>query len=135
VLVFEIERVQAGVGVLVEHFEIREIVLKAVAFKISEDTFAQIVVGEQKAAEIFIEKLRARARRHKIVVGRQVAEVVFAEGFLQGHMSIETCVALAWIDVDREILLHVRVVEIEDRRHANFPFARLEIRFASEELQ
>ena len=96
---------------------------------------AEIVVRKQKPAEIFIEELDARSVRDEIVIGRQIGEMIFTEGFIEGDLMIESGIAPTRVDIDRKIFLHIRIVHIENGRHADFPFARLEIGFALEQFQ
>ena len=57
--------VQAAVGVLFQHREIRQVELIAVGIQVAEQPHARLLVGENEAAEIAGEGLHAHAQRRR----------------------------------------------------------------------
>src|SRR6185295_20003153 len=102
-----------------------QVELQPVGFINPQQARTEIVVGVQEPAEVFIEELNAGHRRGKVIVRRQVAEVVLAEEFLEGDVRVETVSAFARIDLRRKVFLRGDVVEIKDRRNLDRPFLRL----------
>ena len=68
--------------------EIAKVVLPAVGVAIAEQADAQLIVLEQKAAEIGVERLDAGADRVEIVKFGNVADVVVDEALLQAEKRI-----------------------------------------------
>ena len=66
-----------------QHFEGSDVVLPAVVVVVAENADAEIGVVENEAAKIAHERLNAEARGNEIVIVRQVADVNFAERFLE----------------------------------------------------
>ena len=81
--------VEAGVGVLLQPPERREIVLEAVVVAIAEQADAELLVLEQEAAEIGLERLDADADAVEVVAVGDVADVIVDEGFLHAEELIE----------------------------------------------
>src|SRR6202521_6422663 len=93
-------RVVSAVGVFFEEVKIGDVVFDTVAVKVGEDAQGRLLVDKKKAAEVDIELLDAGARGDEIVVGTEVAELHFDEGFLEAGMSVEAvgAAAVIWAD-------------------------------------
>ena len=85
-----LDRIEAGVRVLLQPVEEGEIVLIAVVVAIAEEADAEIVVLEKEAAEVRREGLDADAHGIEIVALRDVADVVIDERFLHAEEIVET---------------------------------------------
>ena len=73
------------IGVLLEPPERGQIVLEAVVVAVAEQADAELLVVEQEAAEIGLERLDADADGIEIVAVRDVAQVIVDEGFLHAE--------------------------------------------------
>src|SRR5213075_2344686 len=65
------------------HVERDEVVLPAVVVVVAEEPDAEVRIVENESAEIAHERLDPETRREEVVVVRQVAEMDFAERFLE----------------------------------------------------
>ena len=66
-----------------QHVEGGDVVLPAVVVVVAENARAEIGVVEDEPAKIAHEWLNADARRNEIVIVREIAQVNFAERFLE----------------------------------------------------
>src|SRR3954469_16122124 len=67
-LVAALKRVQAAIGVFLQHVEVSAVVFDPVGAKVAEKSDAGLFIGKDKAAEIGIELLDAGAYRNEVVV-------------------------------------------------------------------
>src|SRR5207245_377701 len=82
---------------------------------------AESVVAEDEATEVAGERLDAETRRDEVVIGAEVAEVVFDEQLLEAHLTVQTRRALPDVDVHHAGVPGAEIVDVEDRRHAQLP--------------
>src|SRR4051794_1266502 len=82
-LVASVEFVEIGISVLLAHVERHHIVLPAIVVVIAEETEAEVGVVENETAKIAHERLDPEARGKEIVIVREIADVDFAERFLE----------------------------------------------------
>src|SRR6266850_1243565 len=129
-LVAPVERVESAVGVFFEKMEIGNVVFDAITVEVAEDTQGRLFVDKKKAAEVGVELLDAGARGDEIVVGTEVMELHFDEGFLQAEMIVEAVGAAARVRADEAELADLQIVEAELRSDANTPVDGLEGRVA-----
>src|SRR5262249_13495541 len=129
------DAIQAAIGVLLERAKVHEVELIPVGAEVAEDAGAEVVVAEDEATEVAGKRLDAEARRDEVVVGAEVAEVVFDEQLLEAYLTVQPRRALPGVDVDDARVSSVEVVDVEHARHAYLPVARPEGRIALEELQ
>src|SRR5439155_24380091 len=120
------DTVQAAVGVLLERTEVGEVVLVAVRAVVAEEADAEVVVGENEAAEVAAEALDPRAGGNEVVPRGEIGDVVLDERLLQRDVIVFACRPPGGIDIDRVSLADVDVVDVEDRRQAELPVTRLE---------
>ena len=115
------------IGVLLQPPERREIVLEAVVVAVAEQAHAELLVLEQEAAEIELERLDADADRVEIVAVRDVAQVIVDEGFLDADEAVEAVRwrGWGWTSSTRRSR-HVDVVEVEGEGQPVFDLRRLE---------
>src|SRR5207244_2962061 len=128
------ELVEIGIGVLLQHVESGDVVLPAVVVVIAENTNTEIGVVENEAAEIADERLNAGANGNEIVVVRQIAQVNFAECFLERIEFLFACGAILRIWIHHVPLFYVEVVMIVNAKHSQRPIDRLERGFAFEKI-
>jgi len=81
-LVFFLEEVKVG-----------DVVFDFVVVKIAEDAEAGLFILERKPRKSGVEFLNAGADGDEIIVGAEVVEFVFDEGFLQADVRVETICA------------------------------------------
>src|SRR5262249_42529539 len=129
------DAIQAAIGVLLERAKVHEVELIPVGAEVAEDAGAEVVVAEDEATEVAGKRLDAEARRDEVVVGAEVAGVVFDEQLLEADLTVPPRRALPGVDVDDARVSSVEVVDVEHGRHAYLPVARPEGRIALEELQ
>src|SRR5271163_2506170 len=122
--------IEPAVGVLLEQIEVSQVVLPAIRIQIAEKSHAGLFVHEQKAPEIGVEFLNARANGHKIKIRAQVVNLHLAEQFLESDMVIKARGARAYVNVHDAELAHVEIVQADRRSHANPPVHRTERRVA-----
>src|SRR5262245_65715189 len=87
----------------------------------AEAAGSEIAVAEDEATEVAGERLDAEARRHEVVIGAEVAEVVFDEQLLEAYLTVQTRRALPGVDVDDARVPSVGVGDVEDRRYPQLP--------------
>ena len=129
------DAIQPAIGVLLEGAKVDEVELITVGAQVAEDSGAESVVAEDEATEVAGERLDAETRRDEVVIGAEVAEVVFDEQLLEAHLTVQTRRALPDVDVHHAGVPGAEIVDVEDRRHAQLPVAWPEGRVALEELQ
>src|SRR4051812_3648323 len=78
-----IETIQVGIGILLAHVEVGEVVLQAVVVGVAEDADSEIGIVKDEAAEIAHERLYANPRRDEVVVVRKITDVNFQERLLE----------------------------------------------------
>jgi hypothetical protein len=83
ILVPQIETIQPAVGVLLELRKVGHVILIAIIIKRPEEPRSQIVIREDKTAEIGHKRLDAGAQRDKIKVLVYVFELLFHECFFE----------------------------------------------------
>ena len=86
--------VEARIGVLLEPPDRRQVVLEAVVVAVAEQPDAELLVLEQEAAEIEVERLDADPDAVEIVAVGDVAQVIVDEGFLDAERIIEAVAAV-----------------------------------------
>ena len=134
-LIARVELVQVRVGVLLEHVESGEIVLPAVVVVVAENARAEIGVVEDEPAKIAHERLDAETRRNEIVVVREIANVNFAERFLERRpIFIARRVLQSWIGIEHTRFLNVGVVAVVNAEKTYRPRNRFERGFALEQI-
>ena len=130
-----VELVQIRVGVFLEHVEGGEIVLPAVVVVVAEDARAEIGVVENEAAKIAHEWLNAETRRNEIVIVREIADVNFAERFLERRpIFVARRVLQSRIGIEHARFLNVGVVAVVNAEKTYRPLNRLERGFALEQI-
>ncbi len=97
------------------------VVFDAVAAKIAEDADAGLFVDEEETAEVGVELLDAGAHGNEIVIGAEVGEFYFHEGFLQADAGVEAIGAVAHVGADDAEFAYVEIVEADFRGDANAP--------------
>ena len=80
--------VEAAVGVLLQHVEVRQVVLEDVVVKVAEEARAGLFVAEDEAAEIAGEALDAHAERGEIEVRLAGEKALLDEEFLHADVGI-----------------------------------------------
>src|SRR5580692_3205013 len=120
-LVPQLETVQAAVGVLFEKIEIGGVVFPAVRVKVSEKAYARLLVDKNKSAKIAGKTLDSRAHRKEIVVGTQIANLIFGGGLLQSGVRVESGRSLAHIDVHDADFAHVEIIHVYGGSHLDAP--------------
>ena len=83
-------------------------------------------VDKKKAAEVRVELLDANAGGNKIVIGTEVVELHFDEGFLEADAMVEAVGAASGIRADEAELADLQIVEAELRSDSNAPVRGLE---------
>ena len=112
-----------------------EVPLVAVPAPGAEQPHAEVGVAEQEPAEVAVERLDAGAHRDEVEVGADVEQLDLAERLLQREVLAPPRAAFLRRDVEDVALAHVDVVEVELRRDAERPVARLERGVALEQLE
>ena len=135
VLMAALEGIQFAVGVFFLLVEEDQVELVAVGQARAEDADGAIGVAENEAAEVAGERLRASPDGDEVVVGTQVGDLALHEVFLEGEPGPAARRALAHIGADHAELLHVQVVDVEDRRQLDTPVDRLEGGVAVEQVE
>ena len=115
-LIAELQRVQAGVGVFLQPVEDGQVVLVAIGGVVAEDAHAEVRVVEDEAAEVAVERLRADADGDEVVVRREVAQLPFVEELLQREVAVGARRAAADVGLDEAVLAQMDVVEVADQR-------------------
>ena len=87
---------------------------------------ARLFVHKQKSAKVRIEFLNAGAHGNEIVIGAQVVQLHFDEGFLQSQMRVESRRAFAHIRADDSQFPHIQIIQAELGRDADAPVHWLE---------
>ena len=106
--------------------EVGEVVLPAIGVAVAKQAHTELVVLEQKAAKIGVERLDADADRVEVVKLRHVSDMVVDKPFLETEEIIGAGLALRRVDVKYPDLAGRRVVEIERRGDADFEIWRFE---------
>src|SRR6266446_397949 len=120
-LVAAVESVESAVGVFFNEVKIGEVVFDAIAVEVAEDAQGRFFVDKKKAAEVRVELLDASARGYEVVVGTEVMELHFDEGFLEADVMVEAVGAAAGIRADEAELADPQIVEAELRGDSNAP--------------
>src|SRR2546421_7733540 len=128
------EFVEVGIRVFLEHVEPGNVVLPAVIVVIAENPDAEIGVVENETAEIADERLNAGAQGNEIVVVGKIAQMEFAERFLQRPEFFFARRAVLRIRIHHIPLLDVEIVVIVNAEHAHGPIDRLERGLALEKI-
>src|SRR5438105_5499716 len=128
------EFVEIRIGVFLKHVEPGDVVLPAVVVVIAENPDAEVRIVENETAEIAHERLNAGTKGNEIIVVRQIAQVEFAEGFLQRPEFFFAGRAVLRIWIHHVPLLHLEVVVIVNAEHAHGPIDRLERGLALEKI-
>src|SRR6266576_3392083 len=102
---------------------------------VAENTQGRFFVDKEKPTEVGVELLDAGARRDEVVVGTEVVELHFSEGFLEGDMIVEAVGAAAGIGAHETELADFQIVETELRSDANAPVDGLEGRVAVKQIK
>src|SRR4051812_27012906 len=90
-LIATMRRIQQAVGVLLQHVEVRGIVLILVRLQISEHPHARLIIEENETAKVAVELLRPCAYGNEIEFRTRFREPCLNEGFLQaGDLLIES---------------------------------------------
>ena len=89
--------------------------------KISEQAHAGLLIDENKSAKIAGKFLNSRAHGKEIVIGAQIADFVFDEGFLQPRVRIQARGAVGHVDVDDAEFAHVQIIHVHRGSDANAP--------------
>ena len=118
----KIERVQAGVRVLLETIEHSQVVLIAIRRVVAEGANAEVGVVEDEAAKVAVERLRSDADGDEIVVRRQISELPFVEELLHREVAVGARRPAANVRLDQPVLAQMDVIEIADDRR--FPSLR-----------
>ena len=118
-----------------EEMEIGGVVFDAIAAKIAENADGGLLVDEEKTAEVGVELLDAGAHGNEIVIGAEVGEFYFHEGFLQADVGVEAIGAVSDVGADDAAFADVEIVEADFRSDANAPADRLERGVAVKEIE
>ena len=136
VLLSPVEAVESAVRVLLKLREVCEVELIAVVSERAEEACAEVVVGEDEAAEVGDEGLYADAQTDGVVVRVHVFEFDFGEGVFQREVPVRSARAAARVYVDDALLARADVVrQAEGGRDFYRPLSRLERRVAAEHLE
>src|SRR5262249_47416816 len=127
------EGVEAAVGVFFLLAEPDEVELVAIREVVAKEAHAAVDVAEDEAAEVADERLAARANGQKIIVGRQVGDLVFGEPLLQREERAIADGAAPDIGADDAELVDLQRVDVERRRQLDAPVDRTERGIALEE--
>jgi hypothetical protein len=84
-----VEGVESAVGVFFEEMKIGDVVFDAIAVEVAEDAQGRLFIDKKKTAEVGVELLDAGARGDEIVVGAEVVDLYFDEGFLEADVIVE----------------------------------------------
>src|ERR1700747_1164611 len=134
-LVPEVKGIQTAVGVFFEEIKVCQVVVDPIGAQIAEQTDGGVLVHENKAAEIAVEALNARANRDEIEIGAEIVNFYLREAFLQPGVRIEAIGSGGHIHVDNAALLGLKIIQIHDRRDAHAELHRLEGRVAAEQIK
>jgi len=134
-LVAASKAVEAAVGIFFEQIEVGGVVFETIAAQIAEDAHGRLFVDEKKAAEVGVEFLDAGANGNEIVIGAEIVEFYFGEGFLQADVGIETGGAFADIGTDDAEFADVEIVEADFGSDADAPVHGLEGGVAVEKIE
>jgi len=96
--------------------------------KVAEDSQGRLLVNKKKAPEVGVELLDARARGNEIVIGAEVMELHFREGFLKAEMIVKPVGAAPGVGPNDAELADFQVIKTELRSDANAPVDRFESR-------
>jgi hypothetical protein len=120
--------VEAAVRVLFQPPDRGQIILETVVVAVAEQPHAKLLIVEEEAAEIELERLDPGADTVEIVAGGDVAEVIVDERFLHPHEAVEARGALGRLDEQYPALRHVDIIGVEGERQTIFDIRRLEYR-------
>src|SRR4029079_6296041 len=115
--------------------EVESIELLAVRAEVAEEAKAQVLVEEDEAAELAVERLDAGPHGGEVVVRREIAQVPLDEELRQADVLLVARRAFAHVGVDDAALVDLQEVEVEDAGGAELPVARLEGGVALEHRQ
>ena len=125
--------VEPAVGVLLQAPEPGQVVLVDVVVAGAEEPYPELVVLEQEPAEIRGERLDPEAHAVEVEAVRDVAEMHIQKQLLHPGMGVVAGLPLARVDIEHPQLLHLGVVEVEDRRDVELVVGGTEHRVALEE--
>ena len=108
--------------------------MPAVVVVVPENPDAEICVVENETAKIAHERLHADAHRNEIVIIREIAQVDFAERFLQRPEFLFARRAFLRIRIHDVVLCNVDVVVIVNAEEPQRPIDRLKCRLAFEKI-
>ena len=111
-----------------------QVVLVAIRGVVAEEAHAEVRVGEDEAAEVAGERLRAGADGDEVVVRREVAQLALVEELLQREAAVGALGAAAHVGLDDGVLLDAHVIEVGDERRFHALRDRLERGVALEEI-
>src|SRR5258707_15849964 len=115
--------------------KVSKIVFDAVAVEVPENAHGRLFIDKKKAAKVGVKLLDAGARGNEIVIGAQVMELHFDEGFLQTEMIVEAVGPAARIRSDDAKLADFQIVETELGSDSNAPVDGLEAGVAVKQVQ
>ncbi len=89
--------------------------------QISEQAHAGLLIDKNKSAEIAGKFLNARANGEEIVIGTEIADFVFDEGFLKPRVRIQARRAVGHVDIDDAEFPRVQIIHVHRGSDANAP--------------
>ena len=104
-------------------------------FRVPKIRMASVLVREQEAAEIRVERLGAGADRDEVVIGPQVGEFVFDEQVLERPDRAGTVRPVEHVRTGLGHLAEREVADAQGRGHLDPPVDRLERGVAVEEIE
>src|SRR5829696_4902594 len=116
VLMARVEAIQTAVRVFLERREICGVELIPIVVESAKHARAEIVVGENKTAEIRNKRLNAGAYRNEIVVGVDVRQLHFAKRLFERGVPVSAIRAATNVDIDDAILTRIQIVRYAERR-------------------
>src|SRR5581483_11994849 len=128
-------RIESAVGFLFAAIENRDVVLIAVGCLVAEEPDSKIRVGENEAAEVAAERLRAGPYRQEVEVGREVAQLALIKKLLDREVGIVASRAAPHIRLHDCVFRDALVVVVRDQRNLQPLPDRLECSVSLEEIR
>src|SRR5262249_50622197 len=122
--------VETAVGILLQHVEVREVVLKDVVVQVAEEPRARLLVAEDRAAEVACEALDAYAEAGEIEERLTRDQPFLRVEFLHADVGIGAVRAALHVDRSQSIFARTGVVDVELGCDADLEIDGLEPRAA-----
>src|SRR5262249_39064609 len=125
--------VETAIGILLQHVEVRDVVLNNVVVQVAEEPRARLFVAEDQPARVAGETLDAYAKAGEIEERLTRAQPLLRVEFLHADVGIGAVRTAPHVDRGQSVFARTGVIDVELGRDADLEIDGLEPRAAAEQ--